>query len=219
MAHKKAFIFDLNGTIIDDMEYHVRAWSQLLNGELGAAMDHAAVKAQMYGKNGELLDRVFGKDYFTPEKVEELSYKKEHLYQAAYLPDIKLIDGLGGFLRRAQQLGIPMAIGTAAIMFNVDFILDNLQIRKYFSAIVSADDVATSKPDPETFLQGAGKLGVEPANCIVFEDAPKGVETALNAGMKAIVVLSALHGKDEFSSYPNIIQFIHSYSEIDPSGI
>ncbi|CAN5498699.1 beta-phosphoglucomutase family hydrolase [soil metagenome] len=216
---KKAFIFDLNGTIIDDMNFHVEAWSQLLNGELNATMDYNAVKAQMYGKNSELLIRVFGPDHFTDEQMQELSMKKEIIYQAIYKPHLKLIDGLSNFLEQAYQQGIPMAIGSAAIMFNINFILDNLGIRKYFGALVSADHVATSKPDPETFIQAAEILGTHPNDCIVFEDAPKGVETAINAGMKVVVILSSLHAEFEFDDFDNIICFIKSYDQITPATL
>ncbi len=92
---------------------------------------------------------------------------------------------------------IPMAIGSAAIPFNIDFVLDNLQIGKYFSAIVSAEDVGISKPHPETFLKAADLLNVNPSDCLVFEDAPKGVEAANSAGMKS-VVLTTMHNRNEF---------------------
>jgi len=105
-----------------------------------------------------------------------------------------------------------MAIGSAAIPFNIDFVLDNLNIRHYFSAIVSADDVEKSKPHPQTFLDAAEKLGVNPADCIVFEDAPKGVETALNAGMQAVAITTT-HEPAEFKQYPNILMFIRDYTD------
>lgn len=104
-----------------------------------------------------------------------------------------------------------MAIGSAAIPFNINFVLDNLNIRSYFNAIVSAEDVINSKPDPETFTKGAEILGVESNQCIVFEDAPKGVEAAQNAGMKCIV-LTTMHTSEEFSAYNNIIAFIEDYT-------
>src|SRR4029078_4639566 len=111
----------------------------------------------------------------------------------------------------AKQQGIKLAIGSAAIPFNIDFVLDNLNIRNYFSAIVSADDVAISKPDPETYLKCAQELGVDPAHCIVFEDAPKGVEAAANAGMNTVVI-TTMHGIEEFDQYENIVAFIDDYS-------
>ena len=105
-----------------------------------------------------------------------------------------------------------MAIGSAAIPFNIDFVLDNLNVRHYFSAIVSAEDVVKSKPDPETFTKGADILKVDYSSCIVFEDAPKGVEAAMNAGMKC-VVLTTMHNKDEFSQFNNVLMFVSDYSE------
>jgi beta-phosphoglucomutase family hydrolase len=210
----KAFLFDLNGTMIDDMDYHCKAWFNILNEDLGANLSWEQVKEQMYGKNTELLIRVFGKDRFTKEEMDELSVEKEKRYQAAYRPVLKLIDGLYEFLQESKNAGILMGIGSAAIPFNINFVLDGLDLRHYFTSIVSADDVVESKPDPETYLKGAAELGVLPAACIVFEDAPKGVEAAERAGMKT-VVLTTMHEAHEFAAYSNIICFIKNYQELD----
>jgi beta-phosphoglucomutase family hydrolase len=203
----QAFIFDLNGTMINDMDFHIKAWSQVLNEDLGANLGWEEVKKEMYGKNSELLVRIFGEDRFTDEEMHELSIGKEKKYQAAYLEHLKLIEGLPNFLENAKKSGISMAIGSAAIMFNIDFVLDNLNIRNYFSSIVSADDVTISKPHPETYLEAAAKLSVLPKDCLVFEDAPKGVEAALNAGMQSVVI-TTMHEAHEFAAYPNIYCFI-----------
>jgi beta-phosphoglucomutase len=208
----KAFLFDLNGTMIDDMAFHTEAWHRVLTGDLGATMTPDEVKLQMYGKNEELLVRVFGKDRFSDAEMKEISMRKELAYQEAFRPHLKLIDGLDQFLRDAADQNIPMAIGSAAILFNVDYILDNLAIRPYISAVVCADDVAVSKPDPETFLKCASKLGVDPENCIVFEDNPKGVESALRAGMNA-VVLTTMHEEHEFDHLPNVLAVVENYND------
>lgn len=208
----KAFVFDLNGTIIDDMHFHNQAWFDLLTGELKANLTWDQVKEQMYGKNSELLIRIFGQDKFSQEEMDRLSMEKEKRYQAAYKSELKLIPGLDTFLDAAAERSIPMAIGSAAIPFNIDFVLNNLNLRRYFTAVVSADDVQESKPHPETFLSCAVYLDVKPEDCIVFEDAPKGVEAARNAGMKAIVITSA-HQPEDFAPYDNIIAFISDYTD------
>lgn len=208
----KAFLFDLNGTMINDMEYHTLAWYSIMTEDLGADLDYANVKKEMYGKNHEVLERVFGKDKFSPEEIERLSVDKEKRYQAGYLPHLALIVGLDNFLERAKAAQIPMAIGSAAIPFNIDFVVDGLNIRHYLDAIVSADDVQMSKPDPETFLKAAAALGVAPADCLVFEDAPKGVESAQNAGMQCFV-LTTTHTVEEFDGYPNILGYITDYND------
>ena len=208
----KAFIFDLNGTMIDDMRYHTKAWHSIFTGELDKDISYASVKQEMYGKNQEVLERVFGKDRFTPEEMDKISFDKEKRYQEAYAPELALIPGLGDFLQKAKQNGILMAIGSAAINFNIDFVLDGLHIRDYFGTVVSADNVVKSKPDPETFLKCAQQLGVAPSDAVVFEDAPKGVESANNAGMKCIVLITT-HEKEEFEQYPNVLGFITDYDD------
>jgi beta-phosphoglucomutase len=208
----KAFIFDLNGTMINDMPYHTKAWQSLLNDQLGGNFTWEEVKKEMYGKNPEVLVRMFGADRFTMDEMNDLSYKKEQRYQQEFLPNLALLPGLREFLEAAYQKGIPMAIGSAAIPFNIDFVLDNLNIRHYFKAIVSADDVVLSKPHPETFLKAAQLLNAGPANCIVFEDVPKGVEAAANAGMKA-VVLTTTHVADEFEHLDNVLHFSEDFND------
>ncbi len=208
----KAFLFDLNGTMINDMPYHINAWHKILN-ELDAGLSYEIVKSECYGKNSELLERIFPGRFSEKEK-NEMELEKEKTYQKAYLPELKLVDGLDNFLKEAHAVGIKMAIGSAAIMFNIDFVLDGLNVRNYFDAIVSAESVKLSKPDPETFLKAAAELNVSPAECLVFEDTPKGVEAALNAGMKAIVI-TTLHTPDEFINYPNVIRFAKDFTELN----
>jgi beta-phosphoglucomutase len=207
----KAFIFDLNGTMIDDMSYHTSAWEDILNKDLGGNFSYEQVKQNMYGKNSEVLVRMFGENHFSDEQMTALSIEKERRYQSAFLPKLQLLPGLSEFLETAYLKNIPMAIASAAIPFNIDFVLDNLNIRKYFSAIVSADDVKVSKPHPETFLKAAELLGVPSAQCVVFEDAPKGAEAAANAQMQC-VVLTTTHQTEEFSYLSNILNFSSDYT-------
>jgi HAD superfamily hydrolase (TIGR01509 family) len=208
----KAFLFDLNGTIIDDMEFHAKAWYNILVNQLGATLTWEEVKKEMYGKNEELLIRIFGEEKFTKEYMNELSFKKEEGYQKEFFPHLKLINGLDYFFKKAEEQNIPMAIGSAAIMFNINYIIDNLNLRHYFKSIVSADDVTISKPNPETFTKCADALQVEYKDCIVFEDSPKGVEAALKAGMKAVVI-KTYHKVEEFAHLPNILLYIDDYTD------
>jgi beta-phosphoglucomutase len=208
----KAFIFDLNGTMIDDMTYHTKGWQYLLNNDLGGNFTWDEIKPQMYGKNHEVLVRMFGPNRFTVDEMDRLSLEKEKRYQKEFLPHLQLLPGLNDFLERAYQQNIPMAIGSAAIPFNIDFVLDNLNIRHYFKAIVSADDVLLSKPHPETFLKAAQLLGVDPTSCMVFEDVPKGAEAAANAGMETIVITTT-HQPEEFKHLQNVVHFAPDFSD------
>ncbi|RYF88211.1 MAG: HAD family phosphatase, partial [Chitinophagaceae bacterium] len=123
-----AFLFDMNGTMINDMHHHEKAWFDVLNEDLKADMSMAQVKSHMYGKNEELFERVFGKDTFTADEMAAFSLKKEKKYQENFLPHLQLIQGLDSFLHQASEQGIKMAIGTAASPFNVNYVLDHIQL-------------------------------------------------------------------------------------------
>lgn len=212
MMGRKSFLFDLNGTMINDMEFHIEVWHDVLNNDLNAKLTREEVRSHMYGRNQELLVRVFGDKRFTAEEADAISYQKEVKYQTLYKPHLDLLPGLFYFLERAHTSKIRMAIGSAASLFNIDFALDNLNIRHYFEYIVSGDEVKHSKPHPETYLKAAGLLQVKPSSCIVFEDAPKGVESARNAGMQCVVITS-MHQELEFSEYDNILMFVKDYND------
>jgi len=210
LTNYKAFLFDLNGTMINDMPYHIKAWHRILN-ELGANISMERMKEECYGKNHELLERIFP-GRFSMEEKNKMSLEKEKQYQKDFRPHLQLIKGLDSFLDQSYKTGIKMAIGSAAIMFNIDFVIDGLNIRHYFDALVSADEVTNSKPDPETWLNCAAKLNVLPEECLVFEDAPKGVESAANAGMDCVVI-TTMDEKEYFSNYKNVISFIGDYDK------
>jgi beta-phosphoglucomutase family hydrolase len=181
---KRAFIFDMDGTLVDNMYFHTQAWGKLLE-ENGIEMNTHDFLVKTAGKtNREILPTVFGE--ISDERIAQLGARKESLYQKLFLPHRKAVDGAIEFLEEAKSLGIKMAVASAAPNMNVEFILDGLDLRRFFDAITTAEDVTNGKPDPEFFLKSAEKLGVEPQNSIVFEDAVGGFEAAHRAGMKSI---------------------------------
>lgn len=208
MALQLALIFDVDGTIVNNMPYHLKAWSKLI-AELGSDLKGDELLKQLYGKNEEVLKRIFGKR-FSEDELHKLSLRKEEYYRELYLPHMQLVPGVREFLEDAKQHGIAMAIGTASMKTNLDLLLYGLNIHEFFNVVITADDVTRSKPDPETYLLAAQRLNMEPRHCIVFEDVPKGVEAAANGSMKCIVVTTN-HLPEEFEPYKNIIQFIADF--------
>ncbi|MEO5995750.1 MAG: beta-phosphoglucomutase family hydrolase [Chitinophagaceae bacterium] len=209
MHDKKAFLFDMDGTMMDNMQYHLQAWEKIVLEE-GSKLKSNDIFKQLYGKNTEILGRILSKKKFSIDQLKEKATRKDSLYRQLYSPHIKLIQGLREFLADAKHQDVLLAIASGTAIKNVDFALDKLQIRDYFDVIVSGADVKTSKPDPETFLKAAEQLKVLPSDCIVFEDVPKGVEAAQLAGMRAIVVLTS-HIKEEFAPFTNVIQTITDF--------
>lgn len=210
-SKNKAFLFDMNGTMIDDMHFHTRAWYKVLN-DLGAGLTMEQTKLHMYGKAEEMFDRIFGPGKFSDTDLHDIILHKEKAYQEVFRPHLKLINGLGAFLQKAKANGIGLAIGTAAPKTNVDYVMDGLQLHSLFPVIIGAEDVTTSKPDPEVFLTAAARLKVAPENSVVFEDSPKGVEAAKRGGMKAVVI-TTFHEAEDFTQLDNVLMCVKDYTD------
>ncbi len=208
----KSFIFDLNGTMVNDMPYHIQAWHNQIIA-LGGNLTLEEMKHQCYGKNDELLERVFPNRFSLEERIR-IGNEKEALYRVEFKPYLKLIPGLDTFLKIANEKSIKMGIGSAAITENIEFVLHNTIAGNYISTVVSANDVSLSKPHPETFLKCADLLNTVPNECLVFEDTPKGVECALNAGMEAVVILGE-HEQAEFEAFGNVIHYAKDYINLN----
>ncbi len=208
---QKGFIFDMDGTMVDNMMTHHRAW-QIKLRELGLDMPLEEVHRTIHGKNEEIIERLFG-DRFTPEQRRQIASEKEERYREVFLSELKLIDGLQAFLGDCLSQNIPLSIGTAAPPANVNFAMDNLNLHLFFKKIIHADLVSLGKPNPEVFAKAAAGMGIPLSNCLVFEDSPTGATTAFNAGCPVAVVLTT-HKREEFAHLPNVVKFINDYTEI-----
>ena len=213
---KRAFIFDMDGTLIDNMRYHTEAWRTLIE-ENGHQFDERRFLVETAGQtNREIIPGVFGA--MSNERLSELALRKEELYREAYLPYRRPVPGLVPFLEAAQELGIRMGVATAASPANMAFILDGLDLRKYFEAFTTAADVRRGKPDPEIFLLSAERLGVEPANSIVFEDAFFGFEAAKRAGMIAVGLTTVNSGEDIMRT-GSVVEVHADYTDLRPDEL
>lgn len=183
-----ALLFDLDGVVIDSMPTHTLAWERYLEAN---GVDPSNVEPRMHGKrNDDLVRDLFGSG-LDDKTVFQHGAAKERLFReliGATL-EAKLVPGIREFLREASKMA-PLAVGTNAEPANVDFILNGAGIRQYFRAIVDGSQVVRAKPSPDVYLRGAELLGVEPANCIVFEDSPVGVQAARAAGMRVVGLLT-----------------------------
>ncbi len=212
----RAFIFDMDGTLVDNMRYHTDAWRTLIE-ENGIDFNERKFLVETAGQtNREIIPGVFGA--LSNERLSELALRKEELYRERYLPYREPVRGLVEFLDAARELGIKMAVSTAASPANMAFILDGLDLRRYFGAITTAADVKRGKPDPETFLISAGRLGVEPINSLVFEDAYFGFEAARRAGMKAIA-LTTVNSVEDIMKSGSVVEAVADYTVVRPDEL
>lgn len=199
----EALIFDMDGTLVDNMSFHARIWPIWARRE-GLTLSDAELRAQTHGTIGEIVARFF--PHHSPKARQEIGARKEALYRQLYAPHLRLLPGSADLLDWAQQTRMPVALATAGDVTNINFTLDGLGIREFFAALVGGEDVSRGKPHPEVFLLAAQRLGVTPEKCLVFEDSPAGVEAARRAGMGCIVV-NAMAPRDEFGETSHVLQW------------
>lgn len=197
----KALLFDLDGTLVDNMMVHHRAWQRKLR-ELGLDYSIERVKEEIHGVNLEILERLFG-DRFTLAERRQIAWDKEAAYRDIFADDFQanIVAGALDFIRQAHTVGIPMAIGTAGPKENAEFVVENLGIGNLMGHLVHSGMVSRGKPDPEVFQQGADALGVPLTDCVIFEDSVTGAGAAKNAGCP-VVVLTTTHAEPEFTELP-----------------
>ena len=184
----KGYIFDMDGTLIDNGRYHILAWQEFAKRH-GKTVDGQDILDWM-GMTGDVYnERILGRK-LTPEEQRELGEEKESLYRDIYRPHMRLPEGLLEFLDRIRASGGKCALATGGPRANANFILDGLKIREHSSAVISAGMYQRSKPDPECFLLAASLIGVAPKDCIVFEDGLPGIKAGKAAGM-TVVALAA----------------------------
>lgn len=208
----KGIIFDMDGTMIDNMMVHHRAWQKQL-ASLGLELTLEEVQEKIHGVNEEILKRLFG-NRFSDMEIQQIAWNKEATYRTIFEPELKLLEGLPSFLEELKNAAIPLAIGTAAPKENAEFVLNQLQLWEYFQAIRHAGHVTKGKPDPQVFELAAAGLNLNVSDCIVFEDSPTGAEAAYRANCP-LVVVTTTHQKEEFTHLPNVIGFIEDYTTMN----
>ncbi|WP_116107040.1 HAD family hydrolase [Lewinella sp. IMCC34191] len=193
----KGILFDLDGTLVDNMMVHHRAWQRKLK-DLGLEYSLDRVKNEIHGVNTEILERLFG-DRYTHEERVRISKEKEAEYRDIFAPELETNTVMGAldFIKLAYAEDVPMAVGTAGPEENAFFVIDALDIRSMMGHVVHSGMVTNGKPHPEVFEQAAAGIGVDLKDCLIFEDSVTGARAANNAGCP-VVVLTTTHDREEF---------------------
>jgi beta-phosphoglucomutase len=182
-------IFDMDGVVVDNHQYHFMAWMQFAK-KYRYELSEEIYRDRFNGKtNADLFRMIFGD--ISQDTIDAYTKEKEDLYQEIYFPELRATTGLVEFLEDLNRRKIKVALGTSAPTRNVDFVLDNLKLRQYFPVIVDGAMVTKGKPDPEVYLLCARKLGLEPQKCVVFEDSLAGLDSGSAAGCQIIAVATS----------------------------
>ena len=193
-------IFDMDGVLIDNVAYHVRAW-QALGKEIGKVTDEALIRSVFGRRNKDILRALLGGSPDSAE-LQRGTERKEELYRHFIRPHVKetAVPGLRSLLLALQQKQVSRAVGTSGPPENVKLVLTELGLGDCFDAIVTGPEVENGKPAPDIFLLAAQRLGVQPQRCLVFEDSPAGIAAAQRAGCLC-VALSTTHDRGELERW------------------
>ena len=211
----EALIFDMDGTMVDSMPWHAKAWIEY-GIRHGVEIDIPKFMRQTTGRTAfECACELMGREVTEAESAQ-ITHRKESIYRELFGAQFREVPGFGAFNRAAVARGLKVAIGTAGDKHNIAFTMSNLRPDPAPLAIVGGDEGLPGKPQPAIFLEAARRIGVAPSRCIVFEDAPFGIEAARRGGMLAVAVCTT-HSASELAG-PHVIAAVRDYDELNNSN-
>jgi beta-phosphoglucomutase family hydrolase len=203
----KAFIFDMDGVLVDTQYIHSEATVVALH-ESGVACTQDELLEYAGTKRGVGIAAIIARRHASVD-AEAVCVRKDELFMER-MKQTKLtaIEGIPALLKNLRAHGVCMAIASSSEDTFISYIVDKLQIRGYFDVLVSGQALPESKPNPEVYLLAAKKLGVRPRDCVVLEDAGLGVQAAKAAGMYCIGYRNPNSGKQDFSLADKIVHYV-----------
>ena len=190
-----AIIFDMDGVLVDSNPFHLRKWMDLFQAH-GIPFNEQELPKMILGPSNDVIFRRFLGEDLTCEQLAELGEELEADFRQEIGPHARAFPGVRRFIEECHAQGIAMAVASAGIAKNVNFLISALGLGDYFREVLTMDEISHPKPDPEIYLKTAGKLGVNPAACAVFEDSFVGIEAAKRAGMKCVAIASTFSAED-----------------------
>lgn len=206
-------IFDMDGVIVDSAASHFESWQRLAQERGTGPISEAQFKATFGGRNSEIIAEWFGET--DAARSKSLGDRKEMLYREIIRHDVRPMPGAKELIDRLAGEDITMAIGSSGPPENVRMICEAMGLTDAFRAIITGADVSRGKPDPEVFLRAAEGMSIAPADCVVIEDAPLGIEAACRARMRCIGLTSS-HAAEVLAGADLIVA---SLKEITSEGL
>lgn len=212
----KGIIFDFNGTLFWDSQKHYDAWYEMSKRLRGTPFSDYEMIHNMFGRtNANILEYAIGRTP-TKEEVDKYSLEKELIYLDMCKRDkdnTKLADGVEDFLNYICEKNIPHTIATMSEKINVDFYIDVFNLEKWFDIdkIVYSNGKIPGKPEPDIYIIAAKNIGIEPKDCIVFEDAISGIKAAESAGIGKIIAVASKESPELYKSINCVSEIITDF--------
>jgi beta-phosphoglucomutase-like phosphatase (HAD superfamily) len=215
MPKKPVFIFDMDGTMVASMPFHQESWV-IFAQRHGLQISVSELMTKTTGRTGHECMEILLEKQLTAEQSLALVAEKESIYRELFAPQFREVQGFKRFAELARQAGIQYGVGTAGDRHNAAFALKHLAMPHPPEVVVRGDEGLAGKPNPDIFLEVARRLNVDVAQCIVFEDAPFGIEAAKRGGMRAVAMCTG-HTAQELAG-PHVIASAVHFDELSSSG-
>lgn len=213
----KGAIFDFNGTLFYDSEKHISAFREFFKRRGVGIYDKSYIADKTFGRTNSAIFRDLYRSDATDEDIEEYSEEKESLYHEECLKSPEtfcLAPGACEMLDYLKEKNIPFNMATGTGARNVNFYFEHLDIGRWFDAkkIVSDDGTLPGKPAPDFFIEAARRIGLEPSECIIFEDSVSGILSANRAGAGAVIAVLSLEGKSPLTDETKVDGEINDFT-------
>ncbi len=190
---KKGIIFDLDGTLVDSLPYHYKAWKIFFKEN---KVENFSERLKDYKGGGtlDLLTAVYG-DKYSRKELKIMTDDKEIIFREIYKNNVVPIMGFMDMFELIKSKKILVGIASNAIRKNVKMILSELKIYEKFDSIICGDEVKRGKPDPEMFDETIDRFNLKKEECLIFEDSVEGVSAAVNSRVDVVGITSSTSGE------------------------
>lgn len=182
----KAVIWDMDGVIADTAPYHLEAWQEVFH-KRGADFTEEDFRHSFGQRNDTIIRNALGREV-SQDEINTIARDKEESFRRSIRQNLKPLPGAIKLLKSLTERRFKMALASSAPIENIQLLISGLGISDYFQTIITDQDVTEGKPNPQVFLLAAQRLGLEPKDCIVIEDAVAGVSAAKKAGMLCLAI-------------------------------